>query len=127
MSELLSLLPENAVTIIRGTSKTLELLVTDSVGKAVDLTGAKIVLSVKENLGDTNPLIQKSSDVSMQAQVTAPRLGKAQIYLVPADTQTLSIKQYVFDVWAIFAGGKRFAVVPPSIFEIQAGVTILAL
>jgi len=123
----ITILPENAVTIIRGTSKTLELVVTDADGKVVDLTGAKVVMSVKEFLTDTNPLVQKISDVPVQAQITLPREGKARIYLVPADTQTLAAKQYVFDVWVILSGGKRFAVVLPSTFIVQAGVTILPL
>ena len=123
----ITILPENAVTVIRGTSKTLEMIVTDSDGKASDLTGARVVLTVKETVADTNPIIQKISDFPAQAEVTVPRSGKAKIYLIPSDTQTLAIKQYVFDVWIILPNGKRFAVVPPSIFEVQAGVTLLAL
>jgi hypothetical protein len=123
----ITILPENAVTIIRGTSKTLELVVTDADGKAADLTGAKVIMTVKEHLTDTVPLVQKTSEVPAQAQVTVPREGKARIYLVPADTQTLATKQYVFDVWAVLASGKRFAVVQPSTFIVQASVTVLAL
>jgi len=103
------------------------MIVTDSDGKASDLTGARVVLTVKETVADTNPIIQKISDFPAQAEVTVPRSGKAKIYLIPSDTQTLAIKQYVFDVWIILPNGKRFAVVPPSIFEVQAGVTLLAL
>ena len=123
----ITILPENAVSIIRGTSKTLEMLVTDSKGKPSDLTGAKVVLTVKETVGATNPIIQKISDFPAQAEITVPRSGIARIYLVPGDTQTLAIKQYVFDVWVILANAKRFAVIQPSVFEVQAGVTLLAL
>lgn len=123
----ITILPENALVLVRGTSKTLELVITDADGKAVDITGAKIVMSVKAAATDAAPLIQKSSDSITQAEVTVPREGKARIYLVPADTQTLAIKSYVFDVWLVLVSGKRFAVVPPSTFEVQAGVTLLAL
>jgi hypothetical protein len=123
----ITILPENALVLVRGTSKTLELIITDADGKAVDITGAKIVMSVKVAATDAAPLIQKSSDSITQAEVTVPREGKARIYLVPADTQTLAVKSYVFDVWLVLASGKRFAVVPPSAFEVQAGVTLLAL
>lgn len=123
----ITILPENALILIRGVSKTLELVVTDAEGKAVDLTGGKVVMTVKGTVSDTNPLIQKSSDVPTQAELTVPREGKAKIYLVPADTQTLAIKSYVFDVWLVLSSGKRFAVIPPSVFEVQAGVTLLAL
>ena len=123
----ITILPENAVTIIRGTSKTLELVVTDAEGKAVDMTGARVVMTVKAVITDTNPLIYKSSDNPAQAAVTVPREGKAQIYLTPSDTHTLSAKQYVFDVWMVMQNGKRFAVVPPSTFEVKASVTVLTL
>lgn len=121
------LLPENAVTVIRGTSKTLELTVTDSNGSPVDLTGAKVVFTVKARVEDQIPLIQKTSDTLAQVTITSPTEGKAQIYLDAADTQTRDIKKYVFDVWVILSSGKRFAVVPPSVFEVQAGVTLLPL
>jgi len=123
----ITILPENALSLIRGTSKTLELVVTDADGKVVDLTGAKVVMTVKATVTDTNPLIQKSTDVPTQAELTVPREGKARIYLIPSDTQTLAIKQYVFDVWLVLSNGKRHAVVPPSVFEVQAGVTLLTL
>jgi hypothetical protein len=123
----ITILPENSLSIIRGTSKTLELQVTDADGKFVDLTGGKVVMTVKAVATDLNPLIQKTTDNPAQAEITVPREGKARIYLVPADTQTLAIKQYTFDVWFIMASGKRFAVVQPSVFDVQAGVTLLAL
>lgn len=123
----ITILPENTLTLIRGTSKTLELVVTDADGKVVDLTGGKIVMTVKALATDPNPIIQKTSDIPTQAEITVPREGKARIYLVPGDTQTLTVKQYTFDVWLVMTSGKRFAVVPPSVFEVQAGVTLLAL
>lgn len=119
--------PENSLSIIRGTSRTLQLALTDGNGKFVDLTGAKIIMTVKTATTDINPLIQKSSDNPAQAAITVPRQGKAEIYLVPADTQTLTIKQYTFDIWLILPSGKRLVVVPPSVFDVQAGVTLLAL
>jgi hypothetical protein len=123
----ITILPENALILIRGTSKTLELVVTDADGKVVDLTGSKVVMTVKASVADTNPLIQKSTDFPAQAELTVPREGKARIYLTPPDTQNLAVKSYVFDVWLVLSSGKRFAVVPPSTFEVQAGVTLLAL
>lgn len=122
-----SLLPENSITITRGTSRTIELAVFDINDKVVDLTGAKIVMTVKLVATDANPLFMKSSEFSTQAEVVLPRQGKARIYISPADTQNLAPKQYVFDIWALLASGRRYAVVPPSIFEVQAGVTVLAL
>lgn len=122
-----SLQPENSVTLVRGTSKSLELLVVDIAGKAVDLTGAKIVMTVKAAVSDTTPLFMKSSDFPSQAEIPYPRQGKARIYVSPADTQNLAPKQYVFDVWVVLSSGKRYAVVQPSTFEVLAAVTVLPL
>jgi hypothetical protein len=120
------LLPENAIEIIRGTSKTLELLVVDEDGVAVDLTNGAIVFSVKKRTDDVLPLIQKKSTVPAEAEIVAPREGRARIYLIPADTQNLEVMPYVFDCWLLLTG-KRYAVVPPSTFLVLAGVTFLPL
>jgi hypothetical protein len=124
-----SIFTENYVTIVRGSSKTLELTVTDtsSPPKHFNLTGAKILMTVKSKAEDRDPLIFKTSDDPLQAAIIKPQCGVARIYLVPADTQNLAIRQYQFDVWTILANGKRYPVVPPSVFEVIAGVTVVAL
>ena len=123
----INILPENSVTIVRGSSKTLEIAITDSEGKAANITGAKVIFTVKADPSDNSPLIQKNSDHSSQAELTLPRLGKARIYISPSDTQNMAAKQYVFDVWVILASGKRYVVIPTSTFEIQQGVTLIPL
>ena len=52
------LLPENAVTVIRGASKTLKLTVKDKKGELVDLTGATIYFTVKRKETDEECVIQ---------------------------------------------------------------------
>ena len=122
------LLPENSVSVIRGTSKTLVLTVKDKNKEPVDLTGATIYFSVKKKETDTgNPLIQKVSTDSVQIEVPNPTDGIAKIYLQPSDTQNLDITQYKFDVWMVSSIGKRFVVVKPSIFNVEAGITRIPL
>lgn len=117
--------PKNGLIVIRGTSKTYTLTVTDASSKPVNLTGARVVFTVKQRLSDTQVVMQKTTDDPTQAVVTKPFAGEAEIYLTPADTKNLSPKQYVFDVWVVLTSGKRYAVIPPSTFELQAGVTVL--
>ena len=121
------LYPENSIIIIRGSSKTLELTVTDDAGAMVDLTGAKVYFSVKVSVSDPQPIFQKSSLVPAQAEITVPREGKARIYLQPNDTQNLDPHEYLFDVWVILSNGKRYPVVKPSVFAVQAGVSFIPL
>lgn len=121
-----TLLPTNSIGIIRGTSKTLKLTVLDDKQATVDITGARILFSVKRRLEDTVPLIQKDSAASVaEIALIQPQVGVAEIYINPADTQNQDLGDYFFDVWAILASGKRYAVVPPSTFEVLAGVTLV--
>lgn len=121
------LLYENAVTVYRGSSKTLKLTVTDSDGDAVDLTGARIVLSAKKDISDRDPVIQKDSQGVGEVEVTSPREGKAEIYLIPEDTQNLDACTYVFDVWVVLASGERYPVIRSSELVVESGVTVLPL
>lgn len=120
--------PENLLEVPRGTSKTLELTVTDLDCKIIDITGGKVVFSVKEDLGDQNPLIQKTTDVPSEALITKPREGLAEIFLIPDDTHNLDPRaDYIYDVWVIQASGDRFVVIPPSTFKITDTVTRIPL
>lgn len=119
--------PENEVEIYRGASKTYELEVVDGEEHAVDLTGARIVLTVKCDAMDPAPLIQKDSQVgAAQVDITHPKEGLAEIKFVPSDTQTLDVGEYVFDVWVVLLSGTRGPVILPSPFRVVAGVTVLA-
>ena len=82
----------------RGDNKTLELTVRDAIGE-VDLTGMKIWFTVKKAVGDPDSmaLIKKSTanvpgGGDEQIKVTAN--GKAEIYIVPADTANLILASY---------------------------------
>lgn len=122
------LLPENAVSVTQGTSKTLVLTVKDKHDDPVDLTGATLYFSVKRDERDVgNPLIQKISTDSAQIEVPNPTDGIAKIYLQPSDTQNFETTQYKFDVWMVSAIGKRFVVVKPSVFNVEAAVTRIPL
>lgn len=120
--------PKNALKIIRGTSKTYELRVQTELGYPVNLTGSRVIFSVKECPCDEHCLIQKdSARGATQVAIISPKGGIAQIYLDPVDTQTMSVGEYVFDAWVVLATGKRYAVIPPTTLEIEAGVTHIAI
>jgi len=121
------LLPENAVTVIRGVSKTLLLYVKDKHKEPADLTGSTIYFSVKVAAEDPHPLIQKVSADIAEIEIPNPTDGIAKIYLQPADTQNLDFGKYVFDAWMINSAAKRFVVVKPSVFEVRPGVTWIPL
>ena len=127
----LSLAPENAITVTRGAAKTFGLTVTDAETdpcnpKPFDLTNCqRVVMTVKVKAEDREPVIFKTSEDPSQIEITHPRDGLAKIYLVPLDTKNLDAKDYVFDVWVVLSNGKPYPVIPPSVFEVIAGVTVL--
>jgi hypothetical protein len=118
--------PQNSVGVYRGQSKTFELRVTDEVAAVVDLTGATVWFTVKGDLLDRDPTILKVSSDPVQIKISEPKRGVALIYLQPDDTRNLEIQEYVFDVWVQLASGKRYPVIPPSVFVVEAGVTVIA-
>lgn len=118
--------PENLIEIYRGASKTYELEVVDGEDAPVDLTGARIVFTVKCDLSDPAPLVQKDSQAGpTQIDITHPKEGIAEIKLLPSDTQTMDAGEYIFDVWVVLASGTRGPVILPSPFKVLAGVTVL--
>ena len=117
------LLPKNAVQIVRGTSKTLQLAVTDPQSKPVNLTGATIIMTVKNRVEDQKNIFQKTTADPTQVKITDSFGGIAQIFIQPTDTQFRDVKEYVFDVWVILPSGARYDVIPPTVFELTASVT----
>jgi hypothetical protein len=117
--------PVNSVSVIRGSSKTFQLTVTDQDGNVVNLTGATIYFTVKRNIKDVEWVIQKKSTDVTQINITQPIDGIAQIYLQPGDTVNLDPKDYIFDVWVVLSSGQQYPVVTPTTFEVEAGVTVL--
>lgn len=116
---------ENSLTIFRGSSKTLALKVKNAEGDAVDLTGARIVFTVKCRISDVDNLIQKDSDNgATEIEITDAVLGCAEIKLGPTDT-LIDAGKYVFDVWVVLASGEKHLIVGPSDLVIAAGVTVL--
>ena len=113
---------ENPISIIRGSSRTLELRLVDTQGNERDITDARIIFTVKRAMGDTQPLIQKDSTDPLQIELTSPRTGRARIYLNPGDTRTLAARAYPYDVWVLL-DGKNYCVIPPSEFQVEPSVT----
>jgi hypothetical protein len=116
---------DNTIDIYRGSSKTLELTITKDDGTAVDLTSAILVLTVKRDLADSLPIFQKTNKNSgPDVTITNAIGGIVRFKINPADTQKLDVRQYSYDIWVILASGNQYPVITPSVFNVQAGVTI---
>lgn len=118
-------LPANAVTVIRGTSKTLVLTIKDKDKVLVDLTGSTIYMTVRLKETDTGCLFQKISTDGLEIDIPNPTDGIAKIFIDPQDTIGKKPTRYVYDILIILASGERHVVVGPAVFEIKAGVTVV--
>jgi hypothetical protein len=130
---------ENAISIVCGENRTLEIVVTDpeqpiDEDPRADLTSASVYMMVRHRLGDSATVIVKrnqaaggsDAEVLVLTPQAGAQLGKLRVFLVPADTAQLSADtSYVYDVWVILATGKRYAVIRHSTLRIEPRVSVL--
>lgn len=116
--------PKNGLILVRGASKTLKLTVTAPDDTPFDLTGGKVIFTVKSRVDDERPILQKTSAVGAEAAIISAKGGTAEVYIVPVDTKALQVKQYVFDVWVTFTSPTRqYQVIATTNLDLVAGVT----
>lgn len=103
---------EGKIYLTRGDTAYLDILITlDDGANYVPTDGDKIYFSVKQNLDDTEYALQK--------EVAA---GET-IILMPADTNSLPIGKYWYDVQLNTAIGEVFTVIEKSAFYLREEVT----
>lgn len=120
--------PENAIEIVRGSTRTIQVTVTDLDDVIIDITSSRLLFCVKRFAEDEFPEIQKDTDVGAEGVLFDPRDGIARFFLVPADTHNLDFGiEYVYDVWLILPAGERHPVVGPAPFTVASSVTRIPL
>jgi hypothetical protein len=117
------LLPTNGIRLSQGEDQIVEFTVTDSSGAVQDLTGARIILSVKADSTDRTPVISKTSDDISQGQIVKALSGQARFYIVSQDTKDLAPGIYLYDIWVKLSSGKKYPVIPTSVFEVTGSIT----
>ena len=110
-----------------GEHKTILLKVKSSAG-AFDLTSATVFFTVKRSVEDTKPLITKSSNVVTEIEILSPQSdvlnkGKAKIFVLPSDTNSLATGEVVLDIWIVTILGKKIRVVTTLVSEVERPVT----
>jgi hypothetical protein len=70
-------------------------------GVALDITGARITLTLKKST------MQEDDDAALQQDfiITDPTAGLAEIEVLPADTTDLEPRQYYWDIQLVTAAG----------------------
>lgn len=103
------------IEIVRGTTNTLALSVTDADGNAYTLAdGELLIFGVKEKPEDEELLIQKT--------ITDCTDGVAMVELSPDDTIGLKYGRYIYDV-GLESGEDYHNIIPASPFVIQPNIT----
>jgi len=113
----------NGISVYKGASKLLLLTVVAADGTPVSINGAKLWFTVKRAIQDPLPVFQKQSTNPAEIAIVAPDVGKAEISILPSDTQAITAGLYVFDVWIELASGDRYVLIPPSDFKVERTVT----
>lgn len=119
---------ENSIVVVRGSSASFALTVTDpTTDVPIDLTGARLLLAVKGQEADRAPRIVKDSNTGGHWTVASPRSGVAVVNFAPADTHGMNPGAYVFDLWVVFGDGRRVPLIPLSDFHVHDSITRIPL
>lgn len=103
------------IEIVRGTTKTLAITVTDSNNELYTLAdGEKVVFGVKRKPEDENPVILKS--------VASGENGVYAVTLAPTDTENLPFGKYFYDA-GVLSGSNYHNIIEPSPFHILPNAT----
>ena len=104
--------------LYKGNSRTFEIEIKDLLGVPIDISGATLKFSVRvTELGST--LIFKSTANTIELKITAPLVGKAEVYLIPSDTINLKAGAYLFDVQLTLANYKVYTVIKGTLNLIE--------
>jgi len=103
------------IEIVRGTTKTLAITITDSSNELYTLaSGEKVVFGVKRKPEEKNACIVKT--------VTSGENGVYSVTVMPSDTEDLPYGTYFYDV-GILSGSNYHNVIEPSPFVIAPNAT----
>lgn len=109
------------ITMYRGTTKTIDLAIVKADGTAQDLTGGRLVLTVREEDGARTSLIVKDS-ADAEIDIYDETGGLARTVIDPEETDHIAPGSYRYDVWFITDGEEKLVVVEPDDFVIKKTV-----
>jgi hypothetical protein len=111
--------PYEEVQLYANNNRTFRVFVKTPDLNIVNLTGAVGVLSVKPDKTSPTTVIVKHTNVAGEGQIGAADEGEMFFYIVPSDTATLDIRQYVFDVRVTLSSGKKYTIIEGVIDLLQ--------
>jgi len=103
--------PFETMDLYAANNRRLRVFIRDANLNIINLTGATGVFTVKLLKSDASPTIQKSTAVPAEGMIGAADEGEMFFFILPADTDSLDICQYVFDVQVTLADGNVYTTV----------------
>jgi hypothetical protein len=118
-------LSNNEIVMAQTTDRTIRITATKN-GAPLDLTNARGVFVVKRQLDDsdaeallTKKTVTLAGGSDEQFKVTDAAGGKAEIYIVPADTASIEPGMYTYGIKVMVTGGKQFDLVKNASFCLE--------
>ena len=114
--------PIYPIEVYQGQAMFVDFMFTNADGTPYDLTGRRIISTVREHVNSATIILAKDSNVVGQIDILNPTAGHARVGWLKADTAPLAQRNYAWDVWLITANGP----VPwlaPSLWALRPGVT----
>lgn len=105
-----SAVPFEPMDIYANNDRTLRVFVKTPDMNIVNMTGAQGLLTVKTDKDATSAVITKTTLDGTQGAIGSPDQGEIFFYLVPDDTASLPVRQYVYDVRVTLLTGKKYTV-----------------
>lgn len=102
--------PYESIDLFAGNDRTFRVYVKTPELNIVDLTGATGVLTIKTDKDSSVKVVEKSTAVSGEGQIGSADEGEMFFYLIPSDTSSLAIRQYVYDFKVTLSNGKTYTV-----------------
>ena len=103
------------ISMVHGDTEAMTVSCTEDGVTRPFVTGDTVYFTVKKATNSTEKTLQKV--------ITSFTNGKALIDILPADTQSLDTKTYVYDIQIVFANGTKKTVLGPATFELTEEVT----
>ena len=107
--------PFVSMDLYANNNRTLRVFVKTPALEIVDLTGAVGIFTVRTEKGSATAVIQKSTLVAAQGAIGSADQGEMFFYLIPGDTASLDIRQYVYDIRVTLSSGKSYTVLEGTI------------
>ncbi|MEI7943003.1 MAG: hypothetical protein WCH76_07585 [Candidatus Riflemargulisbacteria bacterium] len=101
--------PYESIDLYANNNRTFRVYVKDSDLNIINVAGCTGMFTFKKTKEDS-PLFTKSTSIAAQGAIGSPDQGELLFYILPADTATLDIRQYVFDVRLTLASGATYTV-----------------